>query len=768
MDESYVNEARYLSPTTTTRPIVSSATSFRSLRPYLRKKLSRRQINGIRTGPELPTDRRDSTGRRNVTTKGEGDRIRNVLRRARSTTWSGSSLPTAKSTRVKAVRPSSREPPPFAEAFRHAILHARLEVAVPTRELRRNGILLSRYSPASTATSPSLSRKNRSSSQSTVLAPKVVILSEDGCILQYDAGGASNRTPEQILELGANSIAIASDEIPGRHWVLNVVCNSCRTNLGLENLLKSERPGLSLRSRSNRQMQAPSLLLAFEDDQTFNKWLVTVRTEIEDLGGLEYDPDSTMSVSTPVTVTDELFPSPIFPSAPFVRPFDPPRQSPLAASQSTNTGFSAHSTARSSVYTQDSPPQQRNAVAHDRRSLESGSRTSFAGSDQDRSKTSLDARFDKVTSPSKRARRPDLTPIIIEPTNHDADPSSSLSADPSMPRTPTLTLDTMHSMAGAFEKPATPSTPSFSPSLAPFAFTQLLVRSATAGSLSVNTGCLEPNVNNPPPPYTLAPQRRSSQKTIGESRPPNLAGLGIIGSEPGSAASASISPSSDIPSVDHASDFGHAAACRGSRDRDTDGSIWAPPAAPVRRIEAASRDISKEEIGQQSLKHEHSIYDRPADENTTSLASQSRCSAPDQSSSHRSGPALRQQRSMPSLPAGHRSDIAPAVPPPSRPLPAVPPAPTPGTQMAQWPLPSSVGVERPTLRHRAQSAIARNNRVTLSRLVVDNKSEREWDRDRVSPLSSNPMSPAEVKFARRLSIVSGIPVISPGISPLFR
>ena len=764
----------FLGPADTSRPIPSPAASFRSLRPYLRRKFSRGLLDDSMSGQKALVDPSNS---RNVTTKGEGDRTRNVLRRSRSTTWASDTLPRSRPVKRRTDRGSCRDPPPFAEAFRHAILHARLEVVVPRAELKRSGSVLSRLSPALSTTTGTFnsSTEGRSRAGSVALAPKSIILSDDGCLLQYPLEGASNRTPERVLQLGPKSIAVASDILPGRHWVLNVSSNSNSPELAVDRLLRSPRPTFGFRGRSEQHKRAQGLLIAFNDDTMFNDWLVAIRTEIEALGGLEYDPDPIMS--TPATVSSGSSPARQFPSAPFVRPL---RSSSPSNTGSQDTEDDAVSPLPSTELSDDNIAafnRWRASCLFDNSLVKAATNSSNEDSDQSQEPEESPAFEPRIQLlvPPKRTRRPDLSPIVIEPTLLKRSSSCSASVrSPQFPRTPTLTSENMHTMAGAFKVPDTPSTPgtSYSPSLVPFAFTQLIEQVTDAISKSPKQNASPP----PPPPYSLAPQRQSSQKTQRRSTLRHVLGLGIE-----DAATPEVGHPSTLRTCSEPQAFTLPHDNAGSIPRpykpitkDEDGSIWLPPISTrgassnaFLRMQGPAREMGVEGHG----------LDRHDDDGPRSCRVIQTCFAVPPG-------ILRAQKSMPSLSTYHDADNASkmglattANSPAMRPLPSVPDVPLQERYKIRQPHKLALSdlstrrTSHPDLIDRTgQSQPGAATTTSISPVsplmppleapeesILEQRARRS-NRPRISPLNSNPLSPAEVKFARRLSVVNGFHV----------
>jgi len=51
---------------------------------------------------------------------------------------------------------------------------------------------------------------------------KIFVLVTSGYLLQYAGDGSFDRLPEKMMQLGKDSVAFASDVIPGKHWVLQI------------------------------------------------------------------------------------------------------------------------------------------------------------------------------------------------------------------------------------------------------------------------------------------------------------------------------------------------------------------------------------------------------------------------------------------------------------------------------------------------------------------------------------------------------------------
>ncbi|MCJ1390953.1 hypothetical protein MMC18_003814 [Xylographa bjoerkii] len=116
---------------------------------------------------------------------------------------------------------------------------------------------------------------------------KVYVLATSGFLLQYAGDGNFDRLPEKILQLGKDSAAFASDVIPGKRWVLQILQASDEAGAMTNSISVLSRLGF----RSERRRLVSSFLLVLDSPEEMNSWLVAVRKEIEALGGKSYRPD---------------------------------------------------------------------------------------------------------------------------------------------------------------------------------------------------------------------------------------------------------------------------------------------------------------------------------------------------------------------------------------------------------------------------------------------------------------------------------------------
>lgn len=201
------------------------------------------------------------------------------------------------------------DPPPLFQAYPQSIKHGRLQAS----NLSADHILLLNQretsldqgtdgrveSRAGNRESKSKGGKHRRNLSNTISraewTEKIYILVTSGYLLQYASDGHHDRLPEKILHLNKDSVAFASDAIPGKHWVLQI--SRTADDDGALDL----KPSKSLKSRlgfhnQESKRSSKSFLLVMNSPEELDMWLATVRREIEALGSGKYfqpEPDET-------------------------------------------------------------------------------------------------------------------------------------------------------------------------------------------------------------------------------------------------------------------------------------------------------------------------------------------------------------------------------------------------------------------------------------------------------------------------------------------
>lgn len=112
---------------------------------------------------------------------------------------------------------------------------------------------------------------------------KIFVLVTSGYLLQYSGEGSFDRLPEKMMQLGKDSVAFASDAIPGKHWVLQV--SQAMDSDGVPAAdSRSLLSRLAFRGADYRR-SCTSLLLVLNSAEDMDLWIAVVRREIEALGG---------------------------------------------------------------------------------------------------------------------------------------------------------------------------------------------------------------------------------------------------------------------------------------------------------------------------------------------------------------------------------------------------------------------------------------------------------------------------------------------------
>ncbi|KAG6142206.1 hypothetical protein E4U47_005761 [Claviceps purpurea] len=125
-----------------------------------------------------------------------------------------------------------------------------------------------------------------------------------GHLLQYPAEGHYDRLPEKALRLGPLSAAFATDAIPGCHWVIQVSSIAAMDD--------APAPAATSRSifsklsfRTTERRAATNLLMVFENAESMEGWIATLRIEIEKLGG----PKKLSETGKPITEIEAGLPT---------------------------------------------------------------------------------------------------------------------------------------------------------------------------------------------------------------------------------------------------------------------------------------------------------------------------------------------------------------------------------------------------------------------------------------------------------------------------
>ncbi|ETS82589.1 hypothetical protein PFICI_04465 [Pestalotiopsis fici W106-1] len=180
-------------------------------------------------------------------------------------------------------------PPPLFQVYPQAIMHDTLPACAASAEalakLNASHNVLTKEEPIPEEGSEKKEEKPKKLHQRHAGArgalewtTKTYALVTSGYLLQYAADGHHDRSPEKILRLSKDSAAFASDLIPGKHWVLQVV--ACMDTSSDSRSFISK---LALRGTERKFVS--TMLMVFERAEDMDGWLAVLRKEIVELGG---------------------------------------------------------------------------------------------------------------------------------------------------------------------------------------------------------------------------------------------------------------------------------------------------------------------------------------------------------------------------------------------------------------------------------------------------------------------------------------------------
>ena len=133
---------------------------------------------------------------------------------------------------------------------------------------------------------------------------KIYMLTTSGYLLQYASEGGSNRLPEKTMQLWKESVAFASDAIPGKHWVLQISQTPDVESNVFTDVPRSIFGKLAPREQIDETPN--SFLLVLNSPQEMESWLAAVRNEIQALGTTTLRPE--LQCSDPITEDSQQIP----------------------------------------------------------------------------------------------------------------------------------------------------------------------------------------------------------------------------------------------------------------------------------------------------------------------------------------------------------------------------------------------------------------------------------------------------------------------------
>jgi hypothetical protein len=223
--------------------------------------------------------------------------------RARTTLKTARPRPAATDSKPTSQDQYGWKPPPLFQAYPQSYKHECLSAPAMSADaiLRLHattGRSIAEVAPDETADAARKKREQKERKHLRTLSgtinkvewtTKIYVLATAGFILQYAGEGKNDRLPESMLQLGPQSVAFASDAIPGKHWVLQVSHKAAAENGPVApESAKSGRFSRFGFHRSNAKRMASSFLMVFDNPDSMISWLTAVRAEIEVRGGPKF------------------------------------------------------------------------------------------------------------------------------------------------------------------------------------------------------------------------------------------------------------------------------------------------------------------------------------------------------------------------------------------------------------------------------------------------------------------------------------------------
>jgi len=209
----------------------------------------------------------------------------------------------ARSQQQKARRRTSPawDPPPLFQAYPQSLKHAKLDAScLSTDVILRKSSYKDARSPEPVDTqsvaailkkakegSGKHARKLSASINSSGWTTHLFILLDSGYLIQYAGSGPDDRLPEKMMQLRRDTVAFASDAIPGRHWVLQVSQAAGEDSVMVPERSKGIWARIGLHNAETRRT-AHNFLMVFDNPEDLDSWLTTIRRQIEVLGSRQH------------------------------------------------------------------------------------------------------------------------------------------------------------------------------------------------------------------------------------------------------------------------------------------------------------------------------------------------------------------------------------------------------------------------------------------------------------------------------------------------
>jgi hypothetical protein len=215
----------------------------------------------------------------------------------------------ARSQQQKARRRTSPvwDPPPLFQAYPQSLKYAILDAScLSTDVILRKSSYRDAHNPDDLAKADPVdgqsvgtaskktkegsnkhARKLSASINSSGWTTHLFVLLDSGYLIQYAGSGPDDRLPEKTMQLQRDTVAFASDAIPGRHWVLQVSQSAGEDAVMVPERSKGIWARIGLQNAETRRT-AHNFLMVFDNAEDLDSWLTTIRRQVEVLGSRQH------------------------------------------------------------------------------------------------------------------------------------------------------------------------------------------------------------------------------------------------------------------------------------------------------------------------------------------------------------------------------------------------------------------------------------------------------------------------------------------------
>jgi hypothetical protein len=253
----------------------------------------------------------------------------------------------ARSQQQKGRRQTSPtwDPPPLFQAYPQSLKHAILDAScLSTDVILRKSSYRGARSPDDSAKAEPVdtqsmgailkkakegsnkhARKLSASINSSGWTTHLFVLLDSGYLIQYAGSGPDDRLPEKMMQLQRDTVAFASDAIPGRHWVLQVSQAAGEDAVMVPERSKGLWARIGLHNAETRRT-AHNFLMVFDNPEDLDSWLTTIRRQIEVLGNRQHRSKTPANMEAGYPLSDRPIQIVSVQGDPYQFPFSPHHQ----------------------------------------------------------------------------------------------------------------------------------------------------------------------------------------------------------------------------------------------------------------------------------------------------------------------------------------------------------------------------------------------------------------------------------------------------------